>query len=59
MQTSLGVIERAFQIANEGDCQNVTEIRAKLYREGYEQVAMHLRGKVIVTQLRKIIADQG
>jgi hypothetical protein len=45
------VIERAFEIAPE--CGTLEEIRQRLVREGYMDVAAHLDGKLIKMQLHE------
>lgn len=45
-------LERAFELARSGTCQNVTEIKSKLLEEGYsvDQVS----GPKLVKQLREL-----
>lgn len=49
-------LERAFALANAGDCLTVTDIRSQLKREQYESVDAHLAGSVIQKQLKARIA---
>lgn len=44
-------VERAFELAREGDCQTVRDIRRKLKTERYESVESHLDGSTIKRQL--------
>jgi hypothetical protein len=48
-------IERAFTLAQSGECENVRAIRLKLKAEGYSE-AGHLSGSAIRGQLMKLIA---
>lgn len=51
----IGAVERAFQLARSGECRSVNEIRKQLLREQWEQVEMHLSGKLIRAQLQKVL----
>lgn len=44
-------IERAYELARNGPCTNVEEIRRQLRREQYSAVDAHLNGKATTTQL--------
>jgi hypothetical protein len=48
-----GTIERAFELAS--TCEDLDAIRSTLRREGYSNVDAHLAGRVIQTDLRKIL----
>ncbi|WP_162986839.1 hypothetical protein [Sphingomonas paeninsulae] len=50
------IIQRAFQLARQGQCMSVDEIRATLTDEGYESVRQHMAGTGLARQLRGIIA---
>jgi hypothetical protein len=54
MVRPLHVIERAYQLADSGECKNLTEIRARLHHEGYPHTPGHLDGFAI----RKSLADR-
>jgi hypothetical protein len=41
------VIERAYQLADSGECNNLTEIRTRLRREGYRHASGYLDGVAI------------
>jgi hypothetical protein len=47
----LGTIERAFELAKSGSCQDLGEIRRRLAREGFDDVQEHLSGAEIKRQL--------
>lgn len=47
------VIERAFQLAQE--CGSIDELRRKLTREGYTNVAAHLDGRHIRSQILPLL----
>lgn len=51
----MNAIERAFELARDGDCNSVLAIRKKLVREAYAHVDEHLAGSSIRTQLSQII----
>ena len=57
--SSIGTIERAFQLARTGACHSVVEIRHRLHSEGYEGVHGHLNGSTIQRQLREALAARG
>lgn len=57
--SSIGTIERAFQLARTGTCHSVVEIRHRLHAEGYEGVHGHLNGSTIQRQLRGALAARG
>ena len=50
-----GTIARAFQIAREGNCQSINDIRRQLEREDYHGVQAHLSGALIQKQLGEIL----
>lgn len=47
------IIERAYELAP--GCGNIEEIRAALRREGYSGVDAHLSGRVIRSDLSKLL----
>jgi hypothetical protein len=54
------IIERAFQLAESGECPSIDDIRAQLSQEDYSAVHDHLAGGVIQKQLKvRIAASQG
>lgn len=48
------VIERAFELARSGTCQNVHEIGLRLKSERFASVEAHLAGTSIRRQLREL-----
>jgi hypothetical protein len=52
MQSRPYLVERAFQLAQAGDCKSVDEIRRQLEKERYDSVRPHLAGRLIIEQLR-------
>lgn len=46
-----GTVERAYELARNGPCINVEEIRKQLHREHYSSVDAHLSGKATSTHL--------
>lgn len=52
-------VARALEIAREGNCRTISDIRRRLSREGHENVDAHLAGATIRRQLRVIIDGAG
>jgi len=52
MTTRPTTLERAFTLARSGDCDSVSEIRAKLKAEGYP--LQQMEGRALMKQLREI-----
>lgn len=48
------VIERAFELALSGTCNNVHEVGLQLKKERFESVEAHLAGTSIRRQLREL-----
>lgn len=48
-------VERAFELAREGSCRSVADIRKQLAAERYESVQAHLTGTAIVGQLKALL----
>lgn len=46
------IIERAFQLAREGRCRSVTDIKRTLKAERFDGVDAHLSGSSIAQQLK-------
>ena len=57
--TRITTIERAFQLAREGACRSVEDIRGQLTSEGYDRVLEHLSGMSIKRQLNATLAARG
>jgi hypothetical protein len=53
--TEGGTVARAFEIAQEGTCQTINDIRHQLKRENYSNVAAHLAGPSIHKRLNEIL----
>lgn len=49
-------LERAFQLANSGECASVADIRARLKSEGYSDAQSHTKGPSIRAQLNALCA---
>jgi hypothetical protein len=52
-----GTIERAYELAP--NCLNIDEVRAALKREGYSSVDAHLSGRIIRSDLTKLLNKDG
>jgi len=57
--TRIGTIERAFQLAKQGACRSITDIRDRLSAECYEGVFSHLNGMSIRRQLNAALEARG
>jgi hypothetical protein len=57
--SEISTVERAFQLAREGACHSVNDIRDRLLREGYANVLNHTSGMSIKKQLGAILASRG
>jgi hypothetical protein len=55
MDADKGTVERAFELARDGSCQSVEDIRRSLANEGYEGVRAHLAGAAISRQLKDLL----
>ncbi len=53
MDTRLTAIERAFELAKAGTMLNLTDLRARLNREGF--AASQVAGSLLTRQLRDLI----
>ena len=53
MESGLGIVQRAFQLAHQ--LASLAEIKAQLKKEGYTSVDAHLEGKSIRSDLAKAI----
>ena len=47
-------IERAYELARDGACRTVTEIKQRLQAEGYDRVRDSLYGQSLNADLRKL-----
>ena len=54
----VGTIVRAFEIAREGSCQTIEDIRRQLHRENHQGIRIHLSGALIKKQLSDILTAQ-
>jgi hypothetical protein len=57
--TRITTIERAFQLAREGACRSIGDIRNQLTAEGYDGVHGHLDGMSLKRQLNAALAARG
>ena len=57
--TRIGTVERAFQLAREGACRSVSDIRERLTAEGYVGVFSPLNGMSIWRQLTAALVARG
>lgn len=54
MTYRLTTVERAYQLAESGECANVGDIKRRLSSEGYSDVQGQLYGATITSALRKL-----
>ncbi len=52
-------VERAFELAREGACQSLTDIRRELSREKFANIDSHLDGRSLRTQLKTLMKVAG
>lgn len=50
----LSTIERAYELARDGPCTSLDDIRRQLDRERYASVGAHLSGPTLRRQLRQL-----
>lgn len=55
MQQNLTALERAFELANSGSCQNVADIKKALKSEGYSD--QQITGRTLGKQLTEMIRE--
>ena len=56
--SGVGAVERAFQLARDGQCQTIEDIRRQLHREKHQGIRIHLSGALIKKQLSDILTAQ-
>ena len=49
----LTTIERAYQLAESGECRNVSEVNQRLAAEGYDRINDQLYGSTVTAALRE------
>lgn len=54
---TVGTVERAFQLAESGDCLEIPEIARQLKADQCDNVDAHLSGSLIRKQLREAISE--
>jgi hypothetical protein len=56
---TIGIIERAYELARTGRCRTMDELRRQLIRDGYDGVSVHLhvRGRLTKGQLMGMMAQ--
>ena len=50
-------LERAYQLAQNGSCRTVSDIKQALQSEGYERIQDSLYGSTITSALRKLCQE--
>lgn len=56
--TQLSTVERAFELARDGTCRVLTDLRRRLVHEGYANVENHLSGGSIKKQLTALMKQK-
>ncbi len=56
---SLSTVQRAFELAADGTCQTLDDVRRKLTAERYSNIQAHLEGRSIRLQLKQLMAGAG
>ncbi len=52
MQFRPTTLERAYQLADSGECRSVSEVKKRLQAEGYDRIADQLYGRTVTNALR-------
>jgi hypothetical protein len=47
-------LERAYQLAEGGECRTVSDIKQRLAQEGYDRIADQLYGRTVTNALRDL-----
>ena len=55
MSNKTSIVERAFQLAQDGTCRTTEDIRRKLTAEGFDSVNSHLASRSLAKQLRSMM----
>ena len=55
----MGIIERAYQLAKSGECQDIKELERRLRAEQYEAVLQHLNGPSLRRELMALVRASG
>lgn len=53
-----GTVLRAFELAREGTCKSISDIRRKLKAEGYSAIDDHFSGPTMKKQLMNLLKSQ-
>ncbi len=51
----MGILERALQLADAGECRGIEDIRTELVREGYLEIDAYLAGFTLHRQLNQTL----
>ena len=57
MDWKKSVLERAFDLARSGECQDLLALRKRLNSEGYE--CTQVQGPMLIKQLKALIEEAG
>jgi hypothetical protein len=52
-------VERAYQLAQAGQCQSLTEIKKRLHDEGFVDATAQLNSRTLTIELRRLISGAG
>jgi len=55
IDSQASTVERAYQLASSGNVRTITEIRQRLYREGYLDANAQLSGRTLIQDLRRLL----
>lgn len=51
----VGIVERAFELAREGNCHSLEDVRRKLSAEQYVNIDSYLSGPTLRKQLKDLL----
>lgn len=58
MYNNTNIIVRALELANDPKCNSIADVKAVLFKEGYEGVHGHFSGQSMCRQLKRLIAQR-
>jgi hypothetical protein len=58
MYNNTNIIVRALELARDPDCNSIADVKAVLFKEGYEGVHGHFSGQSMCRQLKRLIAER-
>lgn len=56
MTENVNIIARALELASDPKCNSIADVKAVLFKEGYEGVHGHFSGQSMCRQMKQLIA---